>query len=69
MRGTLLGVMTLGFVSAVLFAGKTFLIDVFSLTPRAWLVLVTVQVLSALVMVLLRKGLNRHLEKKRLKQA
>ena len=69
MRGTLLGVMTLGFVSAVLFAGKTFLIDAFSLTPRAWLVLVTVQVLSALVMVLLRKGLNRHLEKKRLKQA
>lgn len=69
MRGILLGVMTLGFVSTVLFAGKTFLIDVFSLTPRAWLVLVTVQVLSALAMVLLRKGLNRHLEKKRLKQA
>ena len=69
MRGTLLGVMTLGFVIAVLFAGKTFLIDVFALTPRAWLVLVTVQVLSALVMVLMRKGLNRHLEKKRPKQA
>lgn len=69
MRGILLGVMTLGFASAVLFAGKTFLIDVFALTPRAWLVLVTVQVLSALAMVLLRKGLNRHLEKKRLKQA
>ncbi len=69
MRGTLLGVMVLGFAGAVLFAGKTFLIDAFALTPRAWLVLTTVQVASALVMVLLRKGLNRHLEKKRLKQA
>ncbi len=69
MRGVLLGAMALGFVSAVLFAGKTFLIDVFSLTPRAWMVLITVQVLSALVMVLLRKGLNQHLEKKRLKHA
>lgn len=69
MWGILLGVMTLGFAGAVLFAGKTFLIDVFALTPRAWLVLTTVQVASALVMVLLRKELNRHLEKKRLKQA